>query len=70
MESIRIESAVVALRRAKWDMDVDGRCGFKRMTHTVCVWFSRASIENLNPNSCNILRIILSCGFRLRIGLC
>ena len=28
MEGIGIEGAVIALRGAKWDVDVDGRCGF------------------------------------------
>ncbi len=28
MEGVCIEGAVIALRGAKWDVDVDGRCGF------------------------------------------
>ena len=60
MEGIRIEGAVVAFGRAKRDMDVDRRSGFKKMIHTACGRFSSASIESLNPNSCSILRIVLS----------
>ena len=62
MKGIRIESAVVALRGAEWDVDVYRRSGFKKMLHTACDRFSRASIESLNPNSCSIARIGLSCG--------
>ena len=63
MEGIRIESTVVALRRAEWDMNVYGSSSFMRIVHTAYGRFSRVSIESLNPNSCSILPIVLSCGF-------
>ena len=51
MEGVGIESAIIALRGAKWDVDVNGSNGFMRIVHTACGRFSRDSIENLNPNS-------------------